>query len=194
MDAHCIFIVCYENKMEDMNPLLSEKQNHINRMVDCDPLCLDHGYSDHVKTALEWYLPEEIFDEYKDNLYFIHTGAFDGCRIAPAIRKEKEIIVLAERIFPKKNAKGEENSDVRYFYFVILHEIAHVVKQHRSPGLDSLSSEENKAQENEADKLAIEWFNQCISRNRHLRPITIVEINQQREYKKKLADDFYENG
>ena len=76
---------------------------------------------------------------------------------------------------------------MRYFIFVVLHEIAHVVKNHRSPLLDKLTKEENEAQEKEADDLAIDWFNAYIAtRNSpYLKSITPDEITESKRNKSK---------
>ena len=63
--------------------------------------------------------------------------------------------------------KGDDSKE-RYFVFVILHEIAHAVKQHSSPLLDRLTQEQIAAQEQEADEQALSWFNDYVEKNMHL--------------------------
>src|SRR5208283_1751237 len=97
------------------------KGSYFNQMLHCGS-----NYDDWAEYALR-YLPPDILWNYKDKLAFIGTGAMDACRVAPALSKDREIIVLSERIFPQKGAV-EDNSKVRYFIFVVFHEIAHVIK------------------------------------------------------------------
>jgi len=73
---------------------------------------------------------------------------------------------------------NEGQSEVRYFFYVVLHEVAHAIKKHRSPQYDSLTDEEFEAQEKEADDLAFRWFNDHITAlaNPYLPAITDEEI------------------
>lgn len=163
------------------------KGSHLNKILNCGQKY--NGWAEHALCCL----PPDIFWKYRDRLYFIGTGDMDACRVAPALSRDREIIVLSERIFPKKGA-AEDNPKVRYFIFVVLHEIAHVVKNHRSPLLDKLTKEENEAQEKEADDLAIDWFNAYIAtRNSpYLKSITPDEITEAKEINQKLMEKAYE--
>ncbi len=158
-------------------------------MLNCGP-----NYNDWTEHALR-YLPRDILWNYKDNLAFIGTGAMDACRVAPALSKKREIIVLSERIFPKKGV-AEDNPKVRYFIYVVLHEIAHVIKKHRSPLLDKLTKEENEAQETEAEDLAISWFNAYTKErnNPYLKSITSDEIAEAKARNQALMDKTYPEG
>lgn len=139
------------------------------------------------------YLPKEVFHKLKDNLAIYSTAGRDACRVARAISKEREIIILSDHILPKNTARFE-NWDVRYFIYVVLHEIAHVFKKHRSPMLDKLTESEIQAQENEADKIALKWFNEFVksSNNAHLKQITVEEVKQAKRKMQKQMKILYE--
>lgn len=98
--------------------------------------------------------------------------------------------MLSERLFPKGNVT-EDHPDVRYLIFVVLHEIVHALQKHRSPLLDGLTSEESAAQEAEADRLALDWFNAHIRRrnNRHLRELTEDEVKSAQAKNQKLIKE-----
>ena len=139
-------------------------------MLDCGP------FNRWVEIALG-YLPQEVLDEHKENLAFISMAHRDGCRLARVVCETREVIVLSEHVLPRSNA-DEGQDDVRYFIYVVLHEVAHAVKKHRSPQYDSLTEEESEAQEQEADDLAFQWFNDHIAAqaNPHLVALTHEEI------------------
>lgn len=144
--------------------------SYLNRMLDCGP------YNRWVEIALG-YLPREVLDEHKESLAFISMAHRDGMRLARVIYETREVIVLSEHVLPKVYA-NEGQSEVRYFFYVVLHEVAHAIKQHRSPQYDSLTEEEFEAQEQEADDLAFQWFNDHIAAlaNPYLPAITHEEI------------------
>jgi hypothetical protein len=143
-----------------------------NRMLDCGDL-----YNQWVQNALE-YLPRDVLDEHKDRLAFLAMAHRDGCRLARALRENREIIILSEHILPKAGA-SEGQADVRYFIYTVLHEVVHAGKRHRSPFYDSLTPEEATAQESEADDLALKWFNGHISvlGNPYLPPLTWEDVD-----------------
>lgn len=176
--------------MNDGDPLYRSwkiRGSYFNRMLDC-------GYSNQwVQNALG-YLPRNTLDEHKERLAFVAMGHKDGCRLTPAFCKDREIIVLSERILPKRGA-AEDNPDVRYLTFVVLHEVAHAIRNHQSPLYDSLTREEAEAQEREADELALQWFNKHIAarQNRYLLPITLEEIHEAK-IKNQIAMERFRNG
>lgn len=138
---------------------------------------LDCGdYNKWVELALE-YLPHEVFDEHSEKLAFISMAHRDGVRLARILCETREIIILSEHVLPR-GFTDEGQSDVRYFIYVVLHEIAHAVKKHRSPLYDALTKEEMRCQEQEADDLAFQWFNDHITTldNPYLSAITRQEI------------------
>ena len=150
-------------------------------------------YTFWVEKALE-FLPEEILHLLKDKIAFFSTAQRDGCRIARQICEKMEIILLSERILPKKRATGDQRK-VRYFIFAVLHEIVHVLKEHRSPLYDNLTQEEADADEKEADDLALSWYNEFYEKrnNRYFKLLTINEIDEIRGENKKLMKELYEN-
>lgn len=81
------------------------------------------------------------------------------------------------------NTCYETDPKARYFIYVVLHEVAHATKKHKSPIFDNLTRDQLEAQEKEADELALSWFNDHVVKknNEHLFPITKEEI--------KVAED-----
>ncbi len=154
--------------------------------------CGDY-YNFWVEKAVK-FLPEEIFHLLEDKIAFFSTAQRDGCRIARHICKNREIILLSERILPKKRA-CEDQREVRYFIFAVLHEIVHAFKKHPSPLYDNLTQKEAAADEKEADDLALSWHNEFIEKrnNPYLKPLTIKEINEIRAENIKLMEKLYEN-
>ncbi len=143
----------------------------MNQMLHCG-----ENYNNSVQTALEC-LPPDVFDELSSSLAIISTTGSDGCRLARATCEQKEIILLSERIFPRRGM-SEGDAVVRYFTFVVLHEVAHAYRKHRSPMFDNITPEENQAQEAEADDLALRWYNAYIRKraNPHLTELTAEEV------------------
>lgn len=164
--------------------------SYFNRMIHCG-----FKYNYWVEVALS-YMPPNILWEHKEKLAFIGTGAMDACRVAPALSKDREIIILSECIFPKKDVRCEDDSKARYFIFVVLHEIAHAINKHRSPLLDDLTPAEIESQEKEADDLAMLWFNEHVKavNNRQLKAITPGEISLAKAESQKLRERLYEEG
>jgi len=147
--------------------------SYFSRMLNCGD-----WYNQWVENALE-YLPREVLEEHKERLVFVGMGHRDGCRLARELCENREVIVLAEHILPKRSA-NEGQADVRYLIFVVLHEVAHAIRKHRSPLYDSLTQEEVDAQEAEAVELALQWFNDHIEamNNPYQPPITREEVEE----------------
>jgi hypothetical protein len=149
------------------------KGSYLNRMIDCGCLI----YNSWVEHALR-YLPVEVFAKNKEDLTFISTT--EACRISRHYCETREIIILADRIFPK--GVSHDQPEARYFIFSVLHEVAHAIKKHKSKKFDNLSDQEEQAQEDEADAIAIKWYDEYIERNNFcMEPITIEEINDIRQ-------------
>jgi hypothetical protein len=132
---------------------------YFNRMLLCGRRA--NGW---LEVALMRCLPVEMLDEWKERLAFLSTVNSDAFRIGTKTRLERELIFISEHIIPPKDV-AEDHPDVRYFIFVALHEIAHVIRQHRPP--NEIYAEDNQAQEDEADALAFAWFNSYIKRANH---------------------------
>lgn len=176
--------------MKDLNSLYTSwriEGSYLNRMLQCGS-----RYNNWVAHALK-YLPSEILLKLKEKLAFYSIAEKDACRIARAICENREIILLSERILPKRGAR-EDDSSVRYFIFVVLHEIAHAIMKHRSPLLDKLSQQEVSAQEKEADELAFSWFNGHVKErnNFYLKPLTNEEIKEAKRKNQDLMRKAYE--
>lgn len=149
------------------------KGSMFNKMIHCG---IDSNIW--IENALE-YLPRDILCENGDKLAFISTKESHACRLSRYLCEKREIIVISECIFPG-NGSTEDNEKNRYFTFIILHEIAHAIKKHKSPLFDELTREEIQQQEKEADDLSISWFNEHINlrNNKWLKPITHEEISR----------------
>ena len=160
--------------------------SYFNRMLHCG-----NYYNQRVQNAL-MYLPRDTMEAHKERLAFVAMGHRDGCRLARALCENREIIILSERILPKRGAK-EDKPDVRYFIYVVLHEVVHAIKNHRSPLYDSLTPEEVNAQEAEADDLALSWFNDHIAalRNPYLLALTREEVNEAQAKSRTAMEDLY---
>lgn len=152
------------------------KGSYFNRMLDCG-----HLYNQWVENALH-YLPQKILDKHKEKLVFISTAQQDACRVAREYCESREVILLSDRILPKSGAV-EDQSEVRYFIYTVLHEVAHTIKKHKSPKFDDLNEEENQVQEGDADKMAFIWFNQHIKEknNPHLKLLKPEEIKKEQQ-------------
>lgn len=160
--------------------------SYFNYMLACG-----NRYNRWVEIALE-YLPIEVLDENKENLVFISTAERDACRVARFHCENREVIFLSDRILPKQGAV-EDQPDVRYFIYTVLHETAHAIKNHKSPKFDNLTIDENQAQEDEADNLALEWFNNHVVEidNPHLNQITNEEIEAAQQQGQELMEQLY---
>jgi len=161
----------------NMNKPREFKNGCFNAVIDCG-----YWHNRWLETALK-YLPDDLVENDKGELLFTSTATRDACRIARHYCQTREIILISERILPCKNISSETDSKARYFIYVVLHEVAHAIKKHKSPLLDGLTKEESETQEKEADDLAIKWFNDHVSKrnNEHLRPITKKEIKEMKE-------------
>lgn len=173
----------------------STKGSYLNIMLDCG-----EKYNESVSDALK-YLPKSILWKIRNKIVFFSTGKYDAFRIDRATAKEKEIIFLSERILPKrfdrnshKEAASEGHSEVRYFIFVVLHEVAHAVNKDLSPLL--ITKQENNVQEEKAHKKALRWFNAHIEKknNKYLNPLTMEEVREEQKKQEKLMEKFYEEG
>jgi IrrE N-terminal-like domain len=141
-------------------------------------VCGKRGFDLWVEVACS-YASKDIPREFGDNLVFLSTVEMDACRVGEEYR-QKEIILLSERLLPKSPLTSEGDYQVRYLIFAVLHEIAHVYLQHQPP--NTITPEVNQAQEDEADALALNWFNQHVEErgNPYLQGITMKEVEGMR--------------
>lgn len=147
--------------------------SYFNAMLDCGD---DHNWW--IEVALR-YLPVAVLDGNKERFLFTSTATRDACRVARHHCQSREIILLSERILPGAEVREETHPKARYFIYVVLHEVAHAIRNHKSPKFDCLTREEYEAQEKEADDLAMSWFNKHVTErnNKYLLPITDTEID-----------------
>ena len=176
--------------MRNINKLYeSWKRNgsYFNLMIDCGDI-----YNQWVEVALK-YLPPAVLDENKEKLLFTSTAVIDACRVARHYCQNREIILLSERILPKKLSNVGQ-PEVRYFIFSVLHEVAHAIKKHKSKKFDKLTDKQDPAQEKEADDIALSWFNEYVKHlnNPYIKPITIEEVNEMREKNQVIMQKLYE--
>lgn len=101
-------------------------------------------------------VPDDIWNEHGGRFAFISTTDSDGRRLSPRAHENKHVIVLSERVIPDGHIP-EDHPTVRYLYFIVLHEVAHAVRDHQPP--NEITPEANQAQEDEANALAFAWFN-----------------------------------
>ena len=125
----------------------------------CEPFVyLDCSYS-----AKYWInfaislLPRVIWDHFKGKLAIVCVDSSDGRRLTFEFCKNREIVILSERIVPN-GPSSEIDPSVRYFVFVVLHEIAHAYCDHKAP--NDLNEVQSSLQENEADNIAFDWYNE----------------------------------
>ena len=133
-----------------------------------------------LQAALE-YLPDDVSDGNPTDLVFLSTVAQDACRVAREYGKTRDIILISERILPSGREFDQNDPQARYFIFVVLHETVHAVKRHKSPFSDGLSPEESVRQEEEADSLAMEWFNEHVAKRSMYPPMTVNELTEAQE-------------
>jgi hypothetical protein len=187
--ARALFATLYETKMSilsAMNKPRLFKRGGFNAILDCG-----HWHNRWLEIALE-YLPEEFLQNAKEEILFISTATRDACRVARYYCETREIILISERILPSMNTHYQSDRKARYFIYVILHEVAHAIRKHKSPLFDDLSEEESENQEKEADDLAMKWFNDHVGGLDNLSPITKEDIERAQEEQqramKKLMD------
>jgi len=142
-------------------------------MLFCDSI-----HNKWVETSL-LYLPDEVYEQIEEKVAFTNLAS-DACRLGSKVCQFDEIIIFSPWILPD-SFFTETDLVAKYFIYCVLHEIAHVYLTHEPP--DELSHSENQKQENEAENLAMEWFNKYAIDNasRGLNAITIEEIRSQQE-------------
>ena len=165
------------------------KGSYFNAMLDCGR---DHNWW--LELVLK-YLPEDVFDQNKERFLFTSTATRDACRVARHYCQTREIILLSERILPGQKVRDETDPKARYFIYVVLHEVAHAIRNHKSPKFDNLTNDEYEAQEKEADELAMTWFNEHVTKrnNKYLHPITNQEIEAAQAKNRKLMENMTDN-
>lgn len=136
-----------------------------------------------VKMALD-YLPDNIWDNINGKVAFIILNS-DACRLTSIIREYEEVIILSPWIFNYKPIP-ENDREVRYFIFCVVHEVAHIILKHKSPM--NCSIQENKRQEIDADDLALKWFNGHVSEE--IMPLSVEEVRVQQELNQTRLESF----
>lgn len=154
---------------------------------------MDEFIKDCDKRQLYWveialgYLPAEIIIKESKNIAIIAVGEIAACRL-PLNFRMREIIFLADWIFPPAQTL-ESEEPAQAFIFTVLHEIAHIVFQHKSPQL--LTSDQNLSQEEEANLLAQKWFNNHVeSKLGKIEPLDLVKIKKHETLYSEVYDKF----
>lgn len=93
-------------------------------------------------------------------ILFVCIDSSDARRLVMEQYEGFEIIVFSEFVIPR-NWKTEDEWSKKYFNYVVLHEVAHALLKHKSP--KTMTIGQSTAQENEADELAMSWFNEYLS-------------------------------
>jgi hypothetical protein len=140
--------------------------------------CGDDYANAAVRSALENYLPSDVLSAFDGRLAFVSAGDAGVVRLTKSFCRDRDVIVLSERILPVKSGDEEFHPDYRYFIFVVLREIAHACKDHLSPLADDLTAAQLDTQMREADELALNWFNEHASTTLFQPPITIAEVEE----------------
>jgi hypothetical protein len=131
-----------------------------------------------VRSVLENYLPSDVLSAFDGRLAFVSSLGVDGVRLTKSFCRDRDVIVLSERIIPVTSEDEEFHPVYRYFIFVVLREIAHACKEHVSPFSDDLAAPQVESQTREAEELALKWFNEHASTTLFQPPITINEIEE----------------
>ena len=133
-----------------------------------------------VRSVLENYLPPDVLSAFDGRLAFVSTADGDGIRLTKSFCRDRDVIVLSERILPVTSENEEFHPDYRYFIFVVLREIAHACKDHVSPFSNDLTAPQLESQTREAEELALKWFNEHASTTLFQPPITMTEVEELR--------------
>src|SRR5918995_1984866 len=133
-----------------------------------------------VRSVLENYLPSDVLSVLDGRLAFVSTLGVDGVRLTKSFCRDRDVIVLSERIIPVTSEDEEFHPVYRYFIFVVLREIAHACKEHVSPYSNDLTAPQVESQTREAEELALKWFNEHASTTLFQPPLTITEIEENR--------------
>ena len=142
-----------------------------------------------VRSVLENYLPADVLSAFDGRLAFVSTGDVDGVRLTKSFCRDRDVIVLSERIVPARSDDEEFHPGYRYFIFVVLREIAHACKEHLSPLSDDLTAAQVESQKHEAEELALNWFNEHASTTLFQPPLTIAEVEELRDKARAKRDN-----
>jgi len=141
-----------------------------------------------VRSALENYLPSDVLSAFDGRLAFVSAGDAGGVRLTKSFCRDRDVIVLSERILPVKSGDEEFHPGYRYFIFVVLREIARACKDHLSPLSDDLTAAQLETQTREADELALQWFNEHASTTLFQPPISMAEVEKLNENARAKRD------
>ncbi len=142
-----------------------------------------------VRSVLENYLPSDVFNAFDGRLALVSTTGVDGVRLTKSFCRDRDVIVLSERIISVTSEDEEFHPDYRYFIFVVLRELAHACKDHLSPLADDLTAAQLETQTREADELALNWFNEHASTTLFQPPISMAEVEELSEKARVRRDN-----
>ena len=69
--------------------------------------CGDDYANAAVRSALENYLPADVLSAFDGRLALVSTGNVDGVRLTKSFCRDRDVIVLSERILPVKSGDEE---------------------------------------------------------------------------------------
>ena len=104
------------------------------------------------------YLPQDIVDDLQGTLAILTMTHRWGIKLSTQLCQKYEIVLIGEGTFPKVG-RLPHRDDFRHFIFIVLHEIAHAYLKHKCPYFDESTKDEIDANEDEATRNAIDWFN-----------------------------------
>lgn len=126
----------------------------------------------HFKKAANWIPDDPVLLEKPISIVSMYDGY--AKRINPEIA-ENELVIICDKSFPR-NGAYEEDSEFRHFVFILLHELAHIYKEH-----PFVSDEEvGKEYEDEADAQAESWFN-AYAKVKRYNEISVAKIKLMKE-------------
>ena len=145
----------------------------------------DYQFGKWIEVALD-YLPDEIYERVDNKIGFTVLKS-DGFRLARKTKAHDDVIILSPWIFPKE-VVSENNKVIKYLIFCVLHEIAHVICDHKPP--DEIPRQVNESQESEANTKAFAWYNEYAENHKFLTPLTNDIIVGQHEINQKIMKTF----
>lgn len=124
-----------------------------------DTFCFCGGITHEINCLREslYCLPPDTLKWCSENVVYFSTCAFKtGSRLSRGVCETKEIIILSDKIFPLTFTPSDKST--RFFIFIVFHETAHAILKHQCTRFDKITGESKALQEQEADALALEWF------------------------------------
>jgi len=133
-------------------------------------------------------LPQDKQRWVVENVFYFSTyGKRYGSRMSRGLCQTKEVIFISEKAFP--HVWDITTIESKFFAFLVLHETAHAIRQHKCRIYDAISDDQYNKQEQEATSDAIAWFNDYSTEN-NIALITEVDVEKYRERLDSLVDEW----